>query len=111
MMQSMLQRLKGNTIIFCDNISKREEAARLTGLPFIYGQHSLSKRIEALNKYHRLISSRIFDEGMDIPNIRNIIEIDFLGGSRMQQLQRVGKLMYSLIDGAEYHLIMSPDEL
>ena len=111
LMQSLLQRLKGNTIIFCDTISIGEAAARLTGLPFIYGQHSLSKRIEALNKYHRLISSRIFDEGMDIPNIKNIIEIDFLGGSRRQQLQRVGRLMHSLIDGAEYHLIMSPDEL
>ena len=112
LMQSMLQkRLKGNTIIFCDTISLGEEAARLTGLPFIYGQHSLSKRIEAINKYHRLISSRIFDEGMDIPNIKYIIEIDFLGGSRRQQLQRVGRLMHSLIDGAEYHLIMSPYEL
>jgi DNA excision repair protein ERCC-3 len=112
LLQSMLQkRLKGNTIVFCDTISIGEEAARLTGLPFIYGQHSLSKRIEAINKYHRLISSRIFDEGMDIPNIKNIIEIDFLGGSRRQQLQRVGRLMHSLIDGAEYHLIMSPDEL
>jgi superfamily II DNA or RNA helicase len=111
LLQSMLQRLKGNTIIFCDTISLGEEVARLTGLPFIYGQHSLSKRIEAINKYHRLISSRIFDEGMDIPNIKNIIEIDFLGGSRRQQLQRVGRLMHSLIDGAEYHLIMSPYEL
>lgn len=111
LLQPMLQRLKGNTIVFCDTISIGEEAARLTGLPFIHGEHSLSKRIEAINKYRRFICSRIFDEGMDIPNIKNIIELDFLGGSRRQQLQRVGRLMHSLIDGAEYHLIMSPDEL
>jgi superfamily II DNA or RNA helicase len=48
---------------------------------------------------------------MDIPNIKNIIEIDFLGGSRRQQLQRVGRLMHSLIEGSQYHLIMSPNEL
>jgi superfamily II DNA or RNA helicase len=111
LLQSMLQRLKGNTIVFCDTISLGQEAARLTGLPFLYGEHSLSKRIEAMHKYHRFICSRIFDEGIDIPNIKNIIEIDFLGGSRRQQLQRVGRLMHSLIEGAEYHLIMSPDEL
>ena len=31
--------------------------------------------------------------------------------SQTEQLQRVGKLMHSIIDGAEYHLLMSPDEL
>ena len=46
-----------------------------------------------------------------IPNIKNIIEIDFLGGSRRQQLQRVGRLMHSVIEGAQYHLLMSPNQL
>lgn len=58
----------------------------------------------------RFICSRIFDEGMDMPDVKNIIELDFFGGSR-QQLQRVGRLMHSLIDGVEYHLLMSPEEL
>jgi superfamily II DNA or RNA helicase len=82
-----------------------EQASKSTRLPFLYGEHPLSKRIEAVNKYHSFICSRIFDEGMDIPNIKNIIEIDFLGGSRRQQLQRVGRLMHSLIEGSQYHLI------
>ena len=88
-----------------------EEASRLTGVPFIYGEHSLKERIEALNEHQRFICSRIFDEGMDMPDVKNIIELDFLGGSRRQQLQRVGRLMHSLIDGVEYHLLMSPEEL
>ena len=45
------------------------------------------------------------------PGIKNIIELDFLGGSRRQQLQRVGRLMHSITDGAQYYLIMSPIEL
>ncbi len=44
------------------------------------------------------------------PGIKNIIELDFLGGSRRQQLQRVGRLMHSITDGAQYYLIMSPIE-
>ena len=48
---------------------------------------------------------------MDLPGIKNIIELDFLGGSRRQQLQRVGRLMHSITDGAQYYLIMSPIEL
>jgi DNA excision repair protein ERCC-3 len=110
-LRSMLQTLKGNTLVFCDALSIGEEASRLTGLPFIHGEHSLKERTKAIDKYKRFICSRIFDEGMDIPDVKNIIELDFLGGSKRQQLQRVGRIMHSLIDGSEYHLLMSPDEL
>ena len=110
-LQSLLQTLKGNTVVFCDSLSIGEEASRITGLPFIYGEHSLKQRIEALNKIQRFICSRIFDEGMDMPDVKNIVELDFLGGSRRQELQRVGRLMHSVIDGIEYHLLMSPDEV
>ena len=110
-LQSLLQTLKGNTVVFCDSLAMGEEASRLTGVPFIYGEHSLKERIETLNKHQRFICSRIFDEGMDMPDVKNIIELDFLGGSRRQQLQRVGRLMHSLVDGVEYHLLMSPEEL
>jgi len=111
LLQSLLQTLKGNTLVFCDSLTVGDDASRLTGLPFIYGEHSLKERIEALDKHKRFICSRIFDEGIDMPDVRNIIELDFLGGSRRQQLQRVGRLMHSLIDGVEYHLLMSPEEL
>ena len=80
-LQALLQTLKGNTIVFCDSLSVGDEAARLTGIPFVYGEHSLKERIEALDKHKRFICSRIFDEGMDMPNVKNIIELDFLGGS------------------------------
>ncbi|MGB7956070.1 MAG: DEAD/DEAH box helicase family protein [Candidatus Nitrosopolaris sp.] len=110
-LQSLLQKLKGDTIVFCDSLAVGEEASRLTDVPFIYGEHSLKERVEALNKHKRLICSRIFDEGMHIPDVKNIIELDFLGGSRRQQLQRVGRLMHSLVDGVEYHLLMSSEEL
>lgn len=51
------------------------------------------------------------EERNDLPDVKNIIEIDFLGGSKRQQLQRVGRLMHSLVDGVEYHLLMSSEEL
>ncbi len=111
LLQSLLQSLKGNTVVFSDSLALGEEASRITGLPFIFGEHTLKERIEALNRQKRFICSRIFDEGMDMPDIKNIIELDFLGGSRRQQLQRVGRLMHSLIDGIEYHLLMSSEEL
>jgi DNA excision repair protein ERCC-3 len=103
--------VKGNTVVFSDSLALGEQVSRITGLPFIFGEHTLKERIDALNKYKRFICSRIFDEGVDMPDVKNIIELDFLGGSRRQQLQRVGRLMHSLIDGVEYHLLMSQEEL
>lgn len=103
--------MKGNTVVFSDSLALGEHVSRITGLPFIFGEHTLKERIDALNKYKRFICSRIFDEGVDMPDVKNIIELDFLGGSRRQQLQRVGRLMHSLIDGVEYHLLMSQEEL
>ena len=111
MLQSLLQKLRGNTIVFCDSLAVGKETSRLTDVPFIYGEHTLKERVEALNKHKRFICSRIFDEGIDLPDVKNIIELDFLGGSRRQQLQRVGRLMHSVIDGIEYHLLMSSEEL
>lgn len=112
LLKSLLEeKLKGPTMVFCDTIAIGEDASRLTGLPYIHGRHSLKERAEMVRKHPRFIASRIFDEGIDLPDIKNIIEIDFLGGSRRQQLQRVGRLMHSVLEGAEYHLLMSPEEL
>jgi hypothetical protein len=47
-----------------------------------------------------------------MPDIKNIVELDFFGGSKRQQLQRVGRLMHStVVDGTRYHLLMLPAEL
>ena len=48
-LQFMLQTLKGNTIVFCDTISIGEETSRLTGLPFIHGEHSLKEQKLLIN--------------------------------------------------------------
>lgn len=112
LLKSLLEeRLRGPTMVFCDTIAIGEDASRLTGLPYIHGRHSLKERTEMARKHPRFIASRIFDEGVDLPDIKNIVEIDFLGGSRRQQLQRVGRLMHSVLGGAQYHLLMSPEEL
>ena len=65
-LQSLLQNLKGNTVVFCDCLTIGEESSRLIGIPFVYGEQSLKEMIEALNKHKRFICRRIFDERMDM---------------------------------------------
>ena len=39
-----------------------------------------------------------------------MIELDFLYGSRRQELERTGRLMHSIWSDVEYYMSMSPDE-
>ncbi|MEM2984409.1 MAG: helicase-related protein, partial [Candidatus Jordarchaeaceae archaeon] len=109
-LQQLLQTMKDRTLIYCDTIEIGKEASRLTGIPFVYGHHSMKHRFKMLEKHERLICSRIFDEGIDIPDLANMIELDFHYGSRRQEMQRTGRLMHSIYEGAEYHILMSPTE-
>jgi len=63
-----------------------------------------------LLKYDKLICSRIFDEGISLPDLRSVIEYDFLGKSRRQELQRATRLCHSRYTGLQYHILMSPVE-
>ena len=71
----------------------------------------MKKRLEMVEKHPKLIVSRVFDEGVSLPDLRAVIEYDFLGGSRRQEAQRAGRLLHSVYEGTEYHIIMTPEEL
>lgn len=77
------------------------------GLPYAQGKHTRRMRDALTERSSRFIVSRIYDESMDIKDVRNIIELDFMGGSRRQQLQRVGRLTHSIEDNTQYHLLMT----
>ena len=110
-LKQVLGMLKGPTLIFCDSIGLGKALERELGIPFVYGEHSLRERLKVVEESERVICSRIFDEGMDLPDIRNVVEVDFLGGSRRQSLQRVGRLMHSRYKGLKHYILMTPEEL
>ena len=66
-----------------------------------------------LDAHALVIASSIADEGLSIPDIRRIVEVDFLFGSPMQAGQRVGRLMNQAADATtpgEHHVLMSREE-
>lgn len=109
-LQELLARMKGRTLIYCDAIQLGKEASKLLGIPFVYGKHSMKHRLKMIDTNERLICSRIFDEGLDLPDLTGMIELDFLYGSRRQEMQRTGRLMHSAWSGTQYHILMSPTE-
>lgn len=98
---------KKRTFIFCDTIALGKEVSRTFGVPYIYGE--TQNRIEEVQANKVVAISRVGDLGLSVKDLNRIIEIDFLFGSREQELQRTGRLMHS--DEAERHdIIMTEAE-
>jgi len=113
LLDDLLKRDLGKTMIFSDSLDLGNEIAQRYGLEWIHG--ATRKRIDTIRKNERIVISRVGDEGLSIPELDTIIEIDFLGGSRMQALQRIGRLAHRLIEAdkepAVHHILMTEEEL
>lgn len=97
----------GSVIIFCDGIAQGASLASRLGCPHVHGQ--TQKRLEVLRDTKIAVISRVGDEGLSIPDLRKVIEVDFHGSSRRQESQRVGRLLHSDLKG-EHLVLMTQDE-
>jgi len=95
------------TIIFCDSIQLGNKVSKELGVPFIHG--GTTKRLEIINEADVSIVSRVGDEGLSIPELQRVIEIDFLFGSRRQEGQRLGRLFHGE-DKGEHFILMTEKE-
>ena len=99
---------KKKTIIFCDTIELGKKISRELNIPYIYGQ--TNDRMQEIETNKVVCLSRVGDLGISVKDLQRIIEVDFLFGSRQQELQRTGRLMHSEI--AERHdIIMTEKEI
>ncbi len=112
-LDQLLKRDLGKTIIFCDSLDLGDTIAKKYGLEWVHG--ATKNRIETIERNERVVVSRVGDEGLSIPEIDTVIEIDFMGGSRAQALQRAGRLQHRAIkpdqEPAIHHILMTEEEL
>jgi superfamily II DNA or RNA helicase len=109
-LRDLLQREFGRTLIFCDGLELGERIAREHGLEFISGE--TTSRLEKIRENEVVVViSRVGDEGISIPDIDTIIEVDFLYGSRMQQSQRSRRLLHSRREATNHFILMTEEEL
>jgi len=112
-LDALLQRDLGKTMIFCDSLDLGESIGKKYGIPWIYG--ATKDRMDKIQRNERVVISRVGDEGISIPELDTVIEVDFLGGSRAQALQRVGRLQHRTLDVAKepavHHIIMTEEEV
>ena len=96
------------TAIFSDSIDVGAQLARRLNLPHLHG--GTSRRLEVARSAKAFVASRVFDEGVSLPDLEHVIEVDFLGGSRRQEIQRTGRLMHSEVGESHHDIIMTRDE-
>jgi len=94
------------TLVFCDSLSLGNQLSKRLEIPFISGKSS--KRLEVIQEAETCIVSRVGDEGVSLPDIQRVIEIDFLFGSRRQEGQRLGRLFHGEKKGM--HIILMTEE-
>lgn len=96
------------TFIFCDTIELGKQIGREFNIPYIYGE--TTNRLQEIAENKVVAVSRVADLGVSVKDLQRIIEVDFLFGSRQQELQRTGRLMHSEIP-ERHDIIMTEGEL
>lgn len=99
---------KGRALVFCDSIDQGRAIAARLGCPHVHGE-TRGDRLAAINAARISVVSRIGDEGLSLQDLEKVIEVDFLGSSRRQESQRVGRLFHSGGKG-RYITLMTQDE-
>lgn len=97
------------TIIFCDSIDMGKQISNKLNVPHVFGE--TNNRVQVIKENQVTVVSRVGDLGLSIDDLERIIEVDFLFGSRQQELQRLGRLMHSNKKDLLHYIIMTEAEL
>jgi len=89
-------------VVLCESIADGRELELRYGIPFIHSQ--TKNKLRVLRAAKNMVLSRIGDAGISVPHCEVTIDHSGLFGSRIQSLQRLGRLMHS--DRAQYHCIL-----
>lgn len=108
-LKELMAKELGKTIIFSDSIDLGKRIAREHDLVFVWGE--TTRRLEKIRENETVVLSRVGDEGISIPDIDTLIEVDFLYGSRMQESQRSGRLLHSRKEATNHYILMTEEEL
>jgi DNA excision repair protein ERCC-3 len=97
------------TIIFVNLLDVGKKASEMLNLPMISGQ--TKDRYAIIKKSHSFIATKVLELGVSIKDLQHIIEVDFLFGSRREQVQRTGRLLHSEMKGKVHDIIFTKEEI
>jgi len=98
------------TIIFVWRIKVGKVLQKKYGIPFVYGATPGPERLEIIRNSEQVIVSSVGSEGISIPDLERVIEYDWLGRSRREEAQRMGRLFHSEESDPEHIVLMTDAE-
>lgn len=101
------KRKSGRALIFCDYLEAGQKLADSLDVPFVSGE--TSRKLEKVIDSEVCVVSRIADRGLDFKDLTLVVEWAFMGKSREQEAQRLGRLLHSQSKG-EHYLLFTPEE-
>jgi len=97
------------TLIFSDSIEIGQRISAALKIPHVWGD--TVDRMKTLSESRVVVASRVADLGISIKDLEHIIEVDFLWGSRQQELQRTGRLMHTEMEKVRHDILMTREEV
>ncbi len=105
--RSLLAKHKGRALIFCDWLEQGQALADVLHVPFVHG--GTSRKLDMIEDSEVCVVSRVGDRGLDLPDLRLVIEVAGAGSAREQFAQRVGRLLHGTFAG-EFITVFTPEE-
>jgi DNA excision repair protein ERCC-3 len=99
-----LMQAPGKTLIFCDLKALGRKISERYHIPFVSGE--TQERLATVRANEKVAISRVGDLGLSLKDLAQVIEFDFLFGSRTQFAQREGRMHHAKKAG-HYHSIMT----
>lgn len=115
--RQLLERHKGQKILIIGQYTEQlEKYAKELCIPIVHGSHSDKERETLYNKLRAgeiqtLIASSIANAALDIPGISVVCQISFLGGSRNEETQRVGRCSRPKEIASFFYTLVSKDTM
>jgi DNA excision repair protein ERCC-3 len=113
----LLAKHKGEKILIIGQfVDQLEVISGMLNIPVVHGQNSDKEREFYYDKMrsdniNELIASSIANAALDIPGISVVIQISFLGGSRNEEAQRVGRATRPKDCPAYFYTLVSKDTM
>ncbi len=113
--RQIIAKHKGDKILIIGQFTEQlEMIAKQLEIPVVHGKHSCKEREYYYNKMkegslNELVASSIANAALDIPGIAIVIQVSFLGGSRSEEAQRVGRATRPKEKPAYFYTLVSKD--
>ena len=93
------------TLIFVRLKEIGQQIAKRYNIPFVFGE--TRDRLSIVRENQTVVISQVGDEGLSIPELERVIEVDWLFGSRREELQRMTRVLHGQIGEGEHNIIMT----